>query len=104
MADIKVSGPLGNQDRLGATPRSRSFTGAGSTWGTQAGGDESNDLAFDPPIRGVRVGTAGGGALHVEYVTGDEDTIPALTAGETWRGKIRRVFADSTVQNITPFW
>lgn len=109
MADIKVESAVKTaQDSLDPAPDALTFTGASSTWAAQhtLGGATNDDLVFDPPIRGVRVGVAGGGALKVQYVSGRIDTMATLTASNLpVLGKIRRVYAvGTTIEAPTFIW
>lgn len=106
MAEQKIESSVRTaQDSLGAAPDQVSLTGASSTWGAQVGGTTNDDLVFDPPIRGVHVGTAGGGALKLELVSGRIDTMKGLAASGVWRSKIRKVFAvGTTIEDPTFFW
>lgn len=107
MATVTLQGPPTQADSLGVAVAHRSFTGAGSTWAAQhsLGGAASDDIEISPPCRAIRCG--GAGILHVSCAMKTSagvdwtDSIPAVLAGETIQGQFDKVFADSTVTNIT---
>ncbi len=96
MADTTVTGPPADRKSTAVTKASVSYTGAGATW------EAGTDLLLDPPARAVRCGV--GGSLHVDYACGFEDTIPGVLAGEIVDGEFKRIYADSTVEDISIKW